>query len=514
MTSRNRPPRRRTPTGERPAAARRGRARGNGPSHGGGNGKLVLLGVLAALAAIGIVFHGPIRDGLSRFVEGVESDMGYEKEPREREPAEVISRVRRGEREEELRTLPDGPAPSGEPLPALESRPLEGPEDDRAHRLFRNAIARMDAGEFAEANAILDRAAALEIGEKAFQAIQKHRNLAQLFLDVKKRNPPDREARAGNLYTFEVRGMGRFQGAVEHRGLETIKIAKDSGITVTLKKSDVISQERIDPAQRRRALRRELEDLKIRTPRTGVGRWRLSRFALRKGLEKEAIELLREAAELDEKLPESIYEERAKQILKAWIYYTAAEIEHEQEERFRRLKEEFPQSKAYALAQEMLQEEREARRLAYAESSAAAEAEPDEPAAPTRDEETIEQLRRRAEPRAAPDPEPAPARPEPRPAEPAPEPASPPAPAGGGSSLEQQADAALREGMEKFSRGSTAEMPGEGRKLMREALAALERAIDLYGQLIDKHPENPTYRKRQAEAQRKLRWASKLRRVG
>ncbi|MFW5857236.1 MAG: hypothetical protein ACOCX4_05095 [Planctomycetota bacterium] len=439
------------------------------------------------------------------------------------------------------------PTPDREPIGrtggVLDSLPEHGTDDPRLRALFDEADKAIAAGEFARAANILERARTMELGRAKYEEARSRYRFARLLTEVAARNPVQVESHAEGLYEFKIKGMGRFRGVVEFEGPNIVKIKKNNGITVPIPPDRIEDRIPITQHERTKELREELADRRIKTRTTGggagVGHWELACFAFASGLRDEGVDLLKKAWSIDPDLPKNIYEARARRVLREWIYYMAADIDHRQKKAYAALQKDFPDSRALAMAREMVEEEQRARKEEEAASRRAAERFPVTPdrtdkaeadAGPVADA-TIEALRKRGSTaetppkpiETAPDPEPVQPKPEPKPAiertprEPErrePEPRGRREPdSGGGGSLASQAADAYRSGMQHFQEGSTVSSAAEGRRLIQQAADDLRQAVDLYGRLVDQNPGNRDYRKKLDSAQSKLRWASRFRRV-
>lgn len=506
----------RRPTGSHVSVNRRS-------AGGGGGGAWLALLILAGLIAGGLFFW-----------DKIEARM-HSRRPAVSEPAEETGRDEISfeviDKDGNRRTVePRKPPPEAIAKAAIgtgPTRPLRGADDGEARALFEKAESLVEEGDFSKAAKLLSKCKVMDLGADTYRKARDHYRRADLFADVVERNPVETESDASDLYQFQVRNMGTFRGVVTSQQPDRIKIRKNNGIVVTIKPDQVVEQKAITQKERTAELLQDLADRKALTPPTGAGRWQLACFALRSGLREEATFLLKDAWELDDDLVKTVYEERARQVLRRWVYYMGAEIEHKARKHMETLEEDYAKSEALALARKMLKEEKEiaaeeartrsrqaaedkkraveiaaikerARREAEAEkarSQAESMAARKRVAAEATARQQAEAQEKQADERAS-------------------EGSSRRGGSGGGS-LERQAETAFRTGLRLFSEGSSHPSLAEGRRLIADAADELQKAVDLYGKLAAQNPDKASeYRRKQGDAQRKLRWARNFRRIG
>jgi tetratricopeptide (TPR) repeat protein len=486
--------------------------------------RVALLGLVALLVGLLVVFFEPLRERLGLAVNG-------RPELKERPPSSYTSITRRhrpdGSVVVERYDSRGGAVQQQKPVPSegprTVSRPPTGPEDATARMEIEEALSALNEGDLQAAERVLEDAARRDVGQRVYERIKRQRAKVRLFRDVARRNPPDRTAQVGNLYEIDLIGGGTVTGVIEEETAGDVQVSYTSGIKTRIKKDRIRSRTRVSGAERQAEKRDELSRKKLATRRTGEGRWRLARFAFKWGLRDEALGLLQEAWQLDENLPQTVYEARANALLREWAYYACAEIEHKSRKLYSKLKHQFPESQAVAMADEMLAEDREApspRPSAPRRSSAQPDpAQAESPPSRYDPEDRVNELINRADPGRA---EPASSgsttdrtgsadsgvgRPTNRTSTSGSESAS------GTGSLAIRARDAADLGMDKFKEGATHPNASEGRKLIQEAVEELKRAQDLYSKLMKQDPGNAMYQERYDGITRKLRWASRLRRL-
>ena len=465
--------------GHTTANARPVRRRASAPS-GGGGGYAGLI-IVALVIAGAVAFWEPIRGFVSEKMNARPSG-----------PAEPKPVTPPGE-------TPLAPPVSPKPSGVAESEP-DGRDDERAKALFSEATERMRTGEFATAVELLSQAQKLKLGPRARVQISRGLDAAKLFVEIDKRNALDVEGKGAGLYRFHLKRGGEFRGVVKSETLDTLTIAKDNGITVTVKRSEVQEQKPVPKSEFQKEQIKELADRRSRMDDSSLARWKLARFALRKGLRQEAAELLLAAAKQDPELPKTVREGRAREVLRDWVYYKTAEIAYKAKEKFVLLKEEYENTEALKMARNMLAEEQN---LALAEP----EAETTTDGGGT-DASAIDNLASRAQrPTTTIQPEPEPQTPRPSVR------LKSQAPAKTGSGPSARADAAFERGMALFGKGATHPDARKGREMIAEALRQLDVAIDQYEELLKTDPGNDHYRKRLDSARRKKYWAGKFRRL-
>ncbi|MHC4885772.1 MAG: hypothetical protein ACYTGH_11890 [Planctomycetota bacterium] len=471
--------------------ARRGGGTGRkpAPKKGGGFGGVIFLAVALAAA---VFLWKPIRNAIQQ------------------ETGEPGSTERRSTERRTTRRPRGGEKPvrgSRDPQGTTQARTTY--EDDEADRLFREAADAMRKTDFASAAKVIGRVGGLNCSPEIEEIYKNRKGLVTILNDVDQHNPVAPESRGEGLYSFTLSNGQSFRGLIESETLDMVKVMKDNGIKVPLKRSMIKSQTPVGRAARRAELKAELKRRKAREKDTSEGRWKLAAFAFRSDLRKEAMEILRKAWHEDSNLASVIFEGRAKQVLREWLYYKMRDIPSRAKAYFDRLKTDFKGSKALLMATDILREE--GKLVASLPKAARKAIKSGESSAPKEEtaveEDPVEVVKRLAETRTKPSTSKAEERPEPRPA-------ARPRKTRSSGGASGRADAAYAKGMRLFNQGAIHPDATKGRQMIADALEALEEAERLYEELLQKDPGNGKYEQRLGSARRKRFLAGKFVRVG
>ncbi|MCX7934323.1 MAG: hypothetical protein N3A66_03585 [Planctomycetota bacterium] len=270
-------------------------------------------------------------------------------------------------KEEKQDAVPAGaPAERGkeEGIGALPREPREvakaaAPSDDYL-KLIEQAKAAFAEANFSAASDFYAQAAAKSAPSDRIAQAKEGAAACRLFAEITEGVKTSVEAEETGVYLVKLKNAGpAFRAKVTVVGDE-VKIQKD-GITSRHQRNEIESMEPVSAEQRTKEMRDKLTADRLKAERDGLSYYLLAVQALQYGFKKEAAELLKEAYELDKAagkdLRQTVKEYRAGKLFKEGAWFFSVAMPERGRKRFDDLIAKYPDTKAAALAQEILREQ-------------------------------------------------------------------------------------------------------------------------------------------------------------